>query len=212
VSHDPTLRHAVDLEDGTTATALELQWLYLEWVRKYAREVELDAATGDAIDAWEDILTDLERDPLSTADRLDWTAKLQLLLDYRERDGLAGDDPKLRLIDLQYHDVDPDKGLYFRLAKRGRIRRLFSDAAVTHAVEHPPERTRAYFRGRCVDRFGEALVSANWDSLVLETGEESLQRVPMMEPLRGTKDLVADLIDGSEDAAALVRKLRGNDG
>ena len=148
---------------------------------------------------------------MRTADRLDWVAKLRVMAGFRERDGLSWDDPKLRLLDLQYHDVDPGRGLYHRLVARGSMRRLFSDDEVDRAVQKPPERTRAFFRGECVSRFGDALVAANWDSLVFDIGEAALRRVPMMEPLRGGKDRVGDLLDGADTPADLMRALGGVD-
>ena len=161
---------------------------------------------------WEAILTDLERDPLTTSDRLDWTAKLRIFEGYRARDGVEWGDAKLRLLDLQYHDVSPERGLYAKLVASGAMRRLFDDDKIADAVANPPETTRAYFRGECVARYGEALVAANWDSLVFDTGENSLKRVPMMEPMRGSKDRVGDLLDRSPDAAALIRALGGDHG
>jgi proteasome accessory factor A len=92
------------------------------------------------------------------------------------------------------------------------MRRLFTDEEVFRAVTDPPERTRAYFRGECVSRFGASLVAANWDSLVFDTGEEVLKRVPMMEPLRGSKDMVGAILDRSDTPAALMRALGGEDG
>ncbi|HSF84576.1 MAG TPA: depupylase/deamidase Dop [Acidimicrobiia bacterium] len=212
VSHDVGLGQTVALDDGRSATPLEVQWQYLEWATKYLNGSDADAVYGRLLDVWEAVLTDLEADPLRLSDRLDWAAKYQLLLGYRERDGLEWDDPKLRMLDLQYHDVDPEKGLYARLAGAGRMQRLFTDDEVLHAAASAPEGSRAYFRGECVARFGDALVAANWDSLVFDTGEESLKRVPMMEPLRGSKAMVGDLLDQSEDPAALIRGLGGKDG
>ena len=212
VSHDPTLRATLELDDGTQATALELQWHYLDWVSKYAEVHGVSDVERLVLDTWEGILTDLERDPASTADRLDWTAKLDLLDRYRERDGLAWAAPKLRLLGLQYHDIDPTRGLYHRLVASGRMKRLFTDGEIEKAAIAPPERTRAYFRGSCVDRYGDAIVAANWDSLIFDVGEEALKRVPMMEPLRGGKDRVADLLERSPTPADLVRALGGEDG
>jgi proteasome accessory factor A len=211
VSHDPGLSAPLELLDGKTITALDAQWLYLEWVGKYIHETELAESYLDLLRTWEEILTDLESDPLSTADRLDWAAKLRIMSGYRERDGLDWDDPKLRLLDLQYHDVAPERGLYHRLVAGGRMRRLFTDEEVEWAVQHPPEGTRAFFRGECVSRFGDSLVAANWDSLVFDIGEAALRRVPMMEPLRGGKDRVGDLLDGAETPADLMRALGGVD-
>ncbi len=211
VSHDPTLTTNVTMADGKEMTALEAQWQYLEWVGKYLSDSELGDAFADVMKLWEEILTDLEADPLKTADRLDWTAKLRLLQGYRDRDGLAWDDPKLQLLSLQYHDVDPRRGLYNRLAAAGRMQRLFTPDEVAAAVMHPPEGTRAFFRGQCVARFGESLVAANWDSLVFDIGEEALRRVPMMEPLRGGKDRVGALLDRTDTPAELLRALGGDD-
>ena len=207
VSHDVDLKKPLELAEGGSATALELQFRYLEWAQKYAESTDLPVAYNQVLEEWEQVLVDLELDPLSTADRLDWTAKRRLLLEYQERDGLAWDAPKLKLLALQFHDVNPEKGLYYRLAAAGRVRHLFTPEQVEAAVVNPPERTRAYFRGNAVRKYGPSLVAANWDSLVFDTGEETLKRVPMMEPLRGTKELVSGLLDSADDAASLLEAL-----
>ncbi len=212
VSHDPTLQTTLETIEGAAMSALDLQWQYLEWVTKYARSVDLDPVYEDVIIRWEEILTDLESDPASTADRLDWTAKQRILDGYRERDDLSWDHPKLRLLDLQFHDVDLRRGLYGRLVAKYRVQRLFSDAEVDSAVHAAPVDTRAFFRGECMARYTGSVVAANWDSLVFDIGEETLKRVPMMEPLRGTEDHVVELLDASADAAALLKALGGDDG
>ncbi|CAN5807880.1 depupylase/deamidase Dop [soil metagenome] len=209
VSHDLTFRRPLELEGGGTTTALELQWRYLEWLTKYV-EKELDEPVWyQVITEWRSVLTDLEEDPRRLADRLDWATKLRLLEGYRERDDLSWAHAKLAALDLQYHDVDPARGLYHRLAERGSVRRLFTDEEVARAEAAPPERTRAYFRGRCVTKFPDSLVAANWDSLVFDLGESHLKRIPMMEPMRGGKDLVEPLLEGVDDAASLIEKLGG---
>ena len=73
----------------------------------------------------------------------------------------------------------------------------------------PPEDTRAYFRGRCISQVPDAIAAASWDSLIVDTGNDALQRIPMREPLRGTKAHVDALLDASDDAAALVANLQG---
>ena len=212
ISHDPTLRRTVRLAGGRTATALDLQREYLARVAAGAMRDGVEPVYARVLALWEQALADLEADPLSTAGYLDWTAKLALLEQYRERDRLAWDHAKLRLLDLQYHDVDPQRSLHRRLVGAGRMRRLFSDEEIEQAAAVPPEGTRAYFRGRCVAKYGEAVISANWDSLVLDTGRAALQRVPMMDPLRGGRESVADLIDRCASAADLVRALGGKNG
>jgi proteasome accessory factor A len=209
VSHDISLHRPVELDGGGTATALELQARYLEWLTKYV-EKELDDPVWDTvISEWERTLSLLESDPMGLSDTLDWVAKKRLFEGFIERDGLTWAAPKLRALDLQYHDVDLDKGLYNRLAARGSMRTLFEEDEVLAATTDPPPETRAYFRGRCVTAYPGALVAANWDSLVFDVGEANLKRVPMMEPLRGTAELVGGLLDEAEDAADLIRRLGG---
>jgi len=209
VSHDLSLGKPIQLDGGGSATALELQGRYLEWFSKYV-EKELDEPVwNQLIEEWERTLSLLETDPMQLADTLDWVAKKRLFDGFVARDGLEWSDTKLRALDLQYHDVDPEKGLYNRLVARGAMRTLFTDQQIEDAVSTPPQRTRAYFRGRCVSKFSDSLVAANWDSLVFDVGESHLKRVPMMEPLRGDAARVGAVLDEAEDAADLLRRLEG---
>jgi proteasome accessory factor A len=209
VSWDPTLKQTVLTSDGRTVTALELQWEYLDHAKKWVKENEETPSNTEVLERWETTLGALEEDPMKLHRELDWVAKYRLVEGYRERDGLEWDDPKLALIDLQYHDVRRDKGLYYRLVKSGKIERLASDAEVEQAANEPPEDTRAYFRGMCIRRFPDAITAASWDSIIFDTGTDALQRVPMREPLRGTKEHVQSLLEEAADPATLVTMLRG---
>ena len=215
ISHDPSCRHLVTLRDGRKMTAIQLQMEYLELARKYTEDKygsDVDEMTSDVLTRWESVLTRLAEDPMQLARELDWVAKLQLLEGYRARDGLAWGHPQLQLVDLQYSDVRPDRGLYNRLASRGRMLRLVPEAAVQRAIEHPPEDTRAYFRGRCLRQYPESVAAASWDSVIFDIpGRESLQRVPTLEPLRGTKVHVGSLLDRCRTAGDLVAALTGQD-
>src|SRR5262249_41123104 len=148
---------------------------------------------GMVLDRWETTLGLLERDPMLLDGQLDWVTKLGLLRAYQDRDRLAWDDPKLALLDLQYHDVRPERSLYERLARAGKIDRMVDETAVSDAMTTPPPTTRAYFRGECLTRWPDSVVAANWDSLILDVGADPLRRIPMMEPLRGTKAHVEPL-------------------
>jgi Pup amidohydrolase len=137
-------------------------------------------------------------------------AKLQLLQGFRDREQLEWDSPRLGLIDIQWSDVRPERGLYYRLAERGRVELLLTEAEIQRAVEEPPEDTRAYFRGRCLAQFGDSVAAASWDSVIFDLpGRDSLQRVPMLEPLRGTRAHVGDLMDRCETADQLLDALAG---
>jgi proteasome accessory factor PafA2 len=212
VSHDPTCRATVELADGSRVTAVELQWEFLRLARKYEDETGLAACGGekvggDVLNRWESVLGALEHDAQVLDGQLDWVTKRTLLQAYVDRDGLAWDDPKLALLDLQYHDVRPDRSLYERLVRAGTVERLVDEADVLEAITEPPGSTRAYFRGTCLARWPEAVVAANWDSLILDVGGDPLKRIPMMEPLRGTRAHVEPLFASVDSPAALVARL-----
>ena len=212
VSHDPTLRHQVVLRDGRRMTAVQLQMEYLEQARKHVEDrlgSDADAQTVDVLARWESTLDRLAADPMSLSGELDWVAKLEILEGYREREGLGWNAAKLHLVDLQYADVRQDKGLYNRLVARGRMQRLLTEAEVARAVEHPPTDTRAYFRGTCMARYPGEVAAASWDSVIFDVGRETLQRVPTLEPLRGTQAHVGALLEASASAVELVDKLTG---
>lgn len=208
VSHDLTLRGLLDFTDGSTATALEVQFELLAAARKWAESRGLVSVGGDIVgnmilDRWEQVLTGLESDPSLVAGQVDWVAKLRLLDGFRERHDCEWDDPRLRALDLQYHDLRPGKSL----ASHAGLETLVSDADAFIAKTEPPLDTRAYFRGKCLQRFPESVVAANWDSMVFDVGDDPLRRVPMMEPTKGTAEHVGTLIEESKTAAELLQKL-----
>ncbi|MHB8329779.1 MAG: proteasome accessory factor PafA2 family protein, partial [Acidimicrobiales bacterium] len=163
------------------------------------------AVGQDLLRRWELVLQGLETDPATVAGQVDWAAKLQLLEAYRERHGLDWDDHRLAAVDLQYHDLRPERSLFSRLDTE----RLVDPALVLSAVTEPPRRTRAFFRGQCLKRWASSVASANWDSLVFDLGTDPLRRVPMMDPLRGTADHVEELLAGSSTPSELLSRLSG---
>ncbi|MUH45729.1 MAG: proteasome accessory factor PafA2 [Actinobacteria bacterium] len=211
VSHDTSLTHALALSSGERRTALDIQGQYCELARRYCAQQSgnaIDAQTADVLDSWESVLDRLATDRASCATDVDWVAKLELLEAYRERDGLQWSSHRLQAIDLQYSDVRRSKGLAARLEQRGRLARMFTDDEVGRAVVAPPTDTRAYFRGECLRRYPESIAAASWDSVVFDIpGQEHLQRVPTLEPLRGTREHVEVLLDASTTAADLVAGL-----
>jgi proteasome accessory factor A len=207
ISHDTSLRSTVELESGRQVSAIEVQWEYLRLAKKYAQDNDMSEVETDVLERWENVLDRLDSNPMSLTRELDWVAKLSVMQAYRDRDGLEWDSPKLRMVDLQWHDVRRDKGLYHKLVASGKIDRLVSDADVDYAIDHPPTDTRAYFRGECLRRFSDVIVAASWDALIFDLGDEPLRKVPTLEPTRGTKAHVDDLLAASPDAATLIANL-----
>ena len=209
VSWDLSLGKPIEMADGSTMSALDIQWEMLGICRDYAVAHGLEAVGeevgAEILDLWESTLTGLESDPMSLADTIDWVAKYRLVDGYRERHGLDWGDARLRAMDLQYHDLRPEKSL----ARRVGLRTIVDDAEVMTAIVDPPPDTRAWFRGRCLQKFASEIVAANWDSMVFDIGGSSLKRVPMMEPSRGTRAHVGDLVESATSAADLISRLGG---
>jgi hypothetical protein len=134
---------------------------------------------------------------------VDWVAKRRIVEGYSDRHGIKPGAPRLKAIDLQYHDMRADKCL----ALRAGLDTMVTADEAREAMTAPPETTRAYFRGRCLEKFPDDIVAANWDSMVFDIGRDPLRRVPMMEPLRGTADHVGTLIDTSSTARELLDRL-----
>ena len=207
VSYDTSLTRPLELVDGTTVTAMEVQWELLDRARKYADDRGLtvvgEEVGADVLARWEHVLTGLETDPESVAGQVDWVAKRRVIEGWRERHGASWDDPRVAALALQYHDLRPERSL----AARAGLERITNDAEVERARTEPPEDTRAYFRGRCLSKFASSIVAANWDSLVFDVGSEPLRRVPMMEPTRGTRAHVGTLLDECTTPAELLDRL-----
>lgn len=208
ISHDITVAKTVRMKNGRSLRAVDVQWAYYEMARKYLMHHETPGWTGDVMTRWEETLTALERDPMTLAGTLDWVAKLRVLMSYREKHGLEWDDPKLQLLDLQYHDVRVDRGIANVLMRKGSLERITTEEEVVRAIDVPPLDTRAYFRGRCLAQFPSAVAAASWDSVIFDTGGNSLQRIPMREPLRGTAANVKALLDSCTDAADLIARIQ----
>ncbi len=198
----------VDCDDDRTRTA----WDYQDELWHLAEQFVTDDGASSVADEeqvalillqWREMLDGVRYRRDDVADRVDWVAKHRLVRGFQERHGLETDAMKLRAIDLQYHDLRPDRSL----AARCNLMTLVSPAQAQHALNNPPTTTRAYFRGRCIGKFTDSIAAANWDSVVFDLGTDPLHRVPMMDPLRGTADLTKDLLDRCETARELLDEL-----
>jgi len=208
VALDRTFTRPLLMADGTTATALGIQWELFSLARKYADDRGLECLGADGIGEevlarWEAVLHGLETDPMSLARQLDWVAKLQLIEAYRDRHHCDWDDHRLAALDLQYHDLRPARSLFARLDTE----RLIDEASVAAAVTEPPRGTRAWFRGQCLKKWPSSVVTANWDSLVFDLGTDPLRRVPMMDPLKGTAEHVEELLNACSSPTELLDRL-----
>jgi proteasome accessory factor A len=208
ISADPSLKATVETVGGRRISALDIQEALCELATEYV-ETEGGSAVGgpdeakEIITRWQATLAALATEPESLAGQVDWIAKKRLLEAYADRHGLEPRDARLRAMDLQYHDLRPERSL----AQRLDLEKMVSSEDVLRAVTEPPRSTRAWFRGTCLARFPQEVVTANWDSLVFDVGGDPLRRVPMMDPLRGTAALTEDLLDEVHSVQELVARL-----
>jgi proteasome accessory factor A len=208
VSHDRSLRKELQLDSGRKLSAVQVQLEYLEMAHQYLASHPADEQTRDVVLKWEEVLAALQRDPMELDTRIDWVMKLALIEAFMQRKSLDWDSPQVHMLDLQYHDLRPDKGLYSMLERQGRAERIATDEEIAAAVTRPPEDTRAYFRGECLRRYGSAVFGVNWDSISFSVDEEPIKRILMAEPLKGSRAHVEELLESSPTAADLVKHLR----
>ena len=173
VSRDPTMKWPVRMRNGKTISAIDLQRRYLEAAQRYLGR--RDAQTDMVLTEWDRTLNDLEHDPLSTADRLDWSAKKVLYQQYVDETGVSWKDDILQSLDLEYHNVNPNVGLFYGLEAAGAMRRLVTDAEVEEAITVPPQNTRALGRGYIVSQLlakqGTRYV-IDWDAVYIERNRQ----------------------------------------
>jgi proteasome accessory factor A len=207
VSRDLACREAIRLKDGRAVTAIELQREFLEMAHRYYREHEPEPWVGDVLVRWEHTLDRLATDPTALGRELDWVIKRQLIENYTARHHLDWSDSRVQMLDLQYHDIRPGKGLYYKLEEGDAVDRIVTDDEISKAIYDPPKDTRAYFRGMCLQRYAEEIVSASWDSVIFDLKEGPLKKIFMLEPLRGTEAHVRQLLTESPTAGDLLRNI-----
>ena len=173
ISRDRTYDWIIELKDGRKISAIDVQRIYLRAASKLNNDPSEDLEW--ILREWEDVLNDLERDVMSTRDRIDWAAKKFLLDALQDEEKLSWSDPWLQSIDLEYHDLDLDQGLYYELLRKGLMRRVTNEEEIKASIFNPPETTRAFFRGRAVARFNDQISSIQWDEIVFTNQAHSFR-------------------------------------
>lgn len=168
ISRDPTYRWILDRHNGQTISAIDVQRGYLDLAQRHLKG--LDEESDWVLREWARTLDDLEKDPMLLVDRLDWVTKKWLLESFQENEGLNWDDPWLQSLDLEYHNIDPHRGLYYDLERQGAIERVLTDKQIEEACTRPPQNTRAKARAALVKALSENRVRyiVDWDSVYLE--------------------------------------------
>jgi proteasome accessory factor A len=195
ISHDLTCRRRVRLANGREASAIDIQSEYLNRALRYAETNDMSPIEKQTLQMWEHCMTAIEDDPLQLDREIDWVIKYKLLERYRERNGLDLDDAKVALMDLQYHDVNRDRGIFYRMQDRGLVERICDEADIERAVEHPPQTTRARLRGEFIRKAKERKRDYTVDWVHLKLNDQAQRTVLCKDPFKAYDDRVDKLID-----------------
>jgi proteasome accessory factor A len=194
ISHDTTLRRRVRLANGREASALDIQSEYFNRARRYQETHGLSPLEDQALMMWEHCLKGLESDPWSLDRECDWVIKHQLIEHYRQRDGVPLTHPKVALIDLQYHDVSRERGLFYKMQARGLVERTCRDEDIETAVDQPPQTTRAKLRGEFIRRAKERRRDFTVDWVHLKLNDQAQRTVLCKDPFKSRDERVEKLI------------------
>ncbi|MBI5156412.1 MAG: Pup--protein ligase [Acidimicrobiia bacterium] len=194
ISHDTTCRRRVRLANGRELSALDIQWEYLERVMRYARAPGFSPQVQSAVAMWEHLLTGLEKDPLSLRRECDWVMKQHLIDEYASSRHLALSDPRLAMVDLAYHDVSKERGLYYLIERRGLMDRVVTDEDVDRALVQPPQTTRARLRGEFIKAAKEHNRDFTVDWVHLKLNDQAQRTVLCKDPFRAVDERVEKLI------------------
>jgi proteasome accessory factor A len=194
ISHDPSMKRLVRLANGREASALDIQSEYLERAQRYADTRDLSPLEAQALQMWEHCLTHLADDPLSLDREVDWVIKHKLIEAYCARHELPLSDPRVALIDLQYHDIDRRRGIFYKMQERGLVERVTTDEAIDKAIETPPQTTRARLRGEFVRRAKERKRDYTVDWVHLKLNDQAQRTVLCKDPFRSHDERVDRLI------------------
>jgi proteasome accessory factor A len=194
ISHDMTCTQRVRLANGREVSALDIQGEYLNRALRFAEHHDLTDEEQLALDMWEYTLSHLEDDPLKLDRELDWVIKYKLIEAYRERHDLTLSDARVALVDLQYHDVNRERGLFYRMQRKGMVDRVVTDEEISHAVEHPPQTTRARLRGEFIKRAKERKRDYTVDWVHLKLNDQAQRTVLCKDPFKAEDERVDKLI------------------
>ena len=194
ISHDMTCTRRVRLANGREVSALDIQSEYLTRALRFAEHHDLTDQEQLALEMWEYCLTNLADDPMKLDKEIDWVIKYKLIEKYRERHGIELSDARVALVDLQYHDVNRERGLFYRMQKRGMVERMVTDEEISHAVENPPETTRARLRGEFIRRAKEQKRDYTVDWVHLKLNDQAQRTVLCKDPFKAHDERVEKLI------------------
>jgi len=213
ISHDTSLQTKVRMVNKNRYTAIEIQKIFLETAKRYF-ETYPDLKTPEydhVLSEWGKVLEQLEDDPMQLKDRVDWVIKKWLMERQMRLKNLGWGSARIKQMDIMYHDIRKNKSLFYLLEQDGHVKRINDPDGqfnVQYFIKNPPHDTRAYFRSQCLKQFGDAVTEANWDVIVFKNVNDNKNLiVPLMDPSKGTREMVDKLFRKSADPESLLENL-----
>jgi proteasome accessory factor A len=203
VSRDLTLKKKYRLQKGGEWSAVEIQRSYLTAAEAHFAQTT-DPVKQDILKRWRKVLDQLTEDPSQLGREIDWVIKKNLIESYMQRKGCGWKDPRIFMMDLQYHDVVQDKGLYYTLERGGHVDRLIEPSEIEEAQKVPPTGTRAYFRGTCLKKFQKDVHAASWSTMLFNASNGVIKKVLLKDPKKGTQDGVGPLLEKAKTVDELL--------
>jgi len=208
VSRDLTVKEKIRLSRGVSWSAIEIQREYLSAAKEHFAK-SADPVTREILERWQIVLDKLQDDPRQLTREIDWIIKRELIESYMRRHDCGWKDPRVTMMDLQYHDVVQDKGLYYALERGNHVDRLLTEEEILAAQDVPPQGTRAYFRGTCLKKFQKEIYAASWATVLFNMGNGVIKKVPLMDPFKGDKERVGPIIEKAKTVEELLALLAG---
>ena len=195
ISHDVTCKQPVSLENGREASAFDIQQEYLARAQRYAETKGLPPEEMQALEMWQHCMEGIEKDPLTLDRECDWVIKHHLVESYRRRHDLDLSDPRVAMLDLQYHDISRARGVFYRLQAAGAVERVVTDEDILSATENAPTTTRARLRGEFIRKAKERRRDFTVDWVHLKLNDQTQRTVLLKDPFKAHDERVERMIE-----------------
>jgi proteasome accessory factor A len=194
ITYDATCKRRLRLDNGREYSPIEIQREYCEMAQKYMEQYPVSDEHKEAVAMWQHVLDCLDDDPNRLDRKIDWLIKRRMIESYIQSRNTTWSDARVFMLDLQYHDIRMERGLYYLLERKGEVERLFDDAEIEKAKTEPPHNTRARMRGEFIKLARQNSIQYDLDWSNIRLGNLLNVRVICNNPFESDTEKVAELV------------------
>jgi proteasome accessory factor A len=195
ISQDVTCKRRVRLASGREMSALEMQKSFVEAAISFDDRFGFPEEETQALTMWKDAIEVLERSPDELDTKIDWVIKYKLVESFMKRHDCRMDDPRVQMLDFQYHDIRRDRGLFYKMQDRGLVKRMVTDDRIIRAMTIAPATTRAHLRGQFIKRAKEKKRDYTVDWIHLKLNDQAQRTVLCKDPFKSEDERVEKFIE-----------------